>query len=226
MTRRLRALVLVSFGGLLCLLAGTPDAFSQDNKIMGEIHFVNANRVAKTSGVWVDGQYTGYLGELKGFSTLKLLPGEHEIIVRQAGYDDFIRKITIEPGKIVDVHAVMERDSRFQYPQEKTSAEVKLDVRPDRAAVFLDDYFVGHVSEFYGFEHAMVVAPGKHRIKIALAGYKTFETELNLLPRQKFEIKSQLTEGSINDADPLIKGDRRASLRATSSEGGPGSQPK
>ncbi len=225
MTQRLRTFVLVSFVGLLCLFVGPPAARPHD-KVTGQIDFVEASKVARTSGVWVDGQYTGYLGELKGSSRLKLLPGEHEIIVRQAGYEDFNRKVTIEPGKILEVHAVMERDSRFQYPQEKTSAEVKLDVRPDRAAVFLDDYFVGHVSEFYGFDHAMVVAPGKHRIKIALGGYKSFETELSLLPRQKFELKTQLAGASINDADPLIRIDRRASLRAVSSEGGPGSQVK
>src|SRR5260370_36801108 len=174
MIHRLRTLGLVWFVGLSTLLVCPPTARPND-KIMGEIQFVDANKVAKTSGVWVDGQYIGFLGELKGSSRLKLLPGEHEIIVRQAGYEDFNRKVTIEPGKILEVHAVMERDSRFQYPQEKTSAEVKLDVRPDRAAVFLDDYFVGHVSEFYGFDHAMVVAPVKHRIKIALGGYKSFE---------------------------------------------------
>ena len=112
---------------------------------------------------------------------------------------------SIEPGKAIEVHAAMERDTRFQYPEAKTSAEIRLNVRPDRAAVFLDDNYVGHVDDFYGLDRAMLVMPGKHNIKIALGGYKTFETELTLLPRQKFALKTELAEGSISDADPLIR---------------------
>jgi PEGA domain len=222
---RLRSIGLVSFVGLSTLFIGLPVAHPHD-KIMGQIQFVNATKVAKTSGVWVDGQYIGYLGELKGSSRLRLLPGEHEILVRQAGYDDFTRKVTIEPGVTLAVHAVMERNPRFQFPEQKTTAEIRLDVWPERAAVFLDGNFVGHVSEFYGFEHGMLVAPGKHKIKVALGGYKSFETEVTLLPRQKFALKTDLAAGSINDADPSIRSDRPASLRATSLEGDHGGQPK
>jgi hypothetical protein len=39
--------------------------------------------------VWVDGQYVGYLNELKGSNKLLLLPGKHIITVRQNGYHDF-----------------------------------------------------------------------------------------------------------------------------------------
>jgi hypothetical protein len=28
-----------------------------------------------------------------------LLPGDHEIVVRRAGYDDFVKPIVIEPGE-------------------------------------------------------------------------------------------------------------------------------
>jgi hypothetical protein len=38
-----------------------------------------------------------------------------------------------------------------------------------------------------------------------LPGYRTFETEINLLPRQEFTIKTELVKGSITQADPLIK---------------------
>jgi len=97
----------------------------------------------------------------------------------------------------------MERDLRFQYPA--VYSEIKLQVTPDRAAVFVDDRFVGHVHEFGGVGRKMQVSPGKHRIKIALPGYRTFETEVNLLPKQKFTIKTDLVKGSITQAGPLIK---------------------
>ena len=168
--------------------------------------------------MWVDGQYVGYVGELQGHNRLRLLPGQHEIVIRQAGYENLTRQVVIEPAKILDVQVGMERDTRFQFANPKTGAQVRLDVSPDRAAVFLDDNFIGHVNEFYGTGHGMVVAPGKHTIKIGLGGFRTFETEVTLYPRQKFVLKTTLMAGSINDADPLIKTDRGTSARANSLE--------
>ena len=175
----------------------------EKSEILGEVQFIGAGKVEKTSGVWVDGQYVGYLNELNGTKKVMLLPGEHEIAVRQSGYKDFTQKVVVEPGKMVILRVKMERDPRFQFPT--VFAEVKLEVTPNRAAVFLDDGFVGHVKEFGGVGRKMLVSPGKHRIKIALPGYRTFETEINLLPKQKFTIKTDLAKGSITEAGPLIK---------------------
>ncbi len=172
---------------------------------MGQVNFVSSAKSNKTAGVWIDGQYVGYLGELRGSGRLRLLPGDHVVTVRQAGYSDFSKKVVIEPRMVVDLRVSLERDPRFTYPDPKTSSEVRLDVQPGRAAVFLDGYYVGTVDEFYGVEHAMLVVPGKHRFKIALPGFRTFETEVDLLPRQKFALRTDLMTGSINDADPAIR---------------------
>ena len=71
---------------LLVLLLFSAVVAPAQNQVMGEIQFVGATKAEKTSGVWVDGQYVGYLDELKGDKKVLLLPGEHEITVRQAGY--------------------------------------------------------------------------------------------------------------------------------------------
>src|ERR1700736_5589080 len=78
-----------------CLFAVAPAGnfvFAQQNKILGEVELKGATKVEKTSGVWIDGQYLGYLDELKGSKQILLLPGEHEIVVRQGGYKDFSQK--------------------------------------------------------------------------------------------------------------------------------------
>jgi hypothetical protein len=192
--------------GLSGFFSFHPAVRAQD-RIMGQIQFVDASKAAKDSGVWIDGQYVGYLGELKGSNRLRLLPGDHDISVRQAGYSDFAQKVVIEPRMVVDIRVNMTRDSRFVYPDRKTSSEVRLDVVPTRAAVFVDDSYVGTVDQYYGVQHAMLLVPGKHRFKIALPGFRTFETEVNLFPRQKFAIRTELMSGSINDADPSIRSD-------------------
>jgi hypothetical protein len=167
------------------------------------VRFSGARAIERNSGVWVDGQYLGYLKELKGKKKVLLLPGKHQIAVRQSGYDDFSEQIVVEPGQIQIVDVTMKETPRAVVPD--ITATLKLKVQPTRAAVFLDDRFVGHAGEFGGAFRSMLISPGKHRIKIELPGYRTFETEVNLLAGQKTEVKTELVKGSIQQAGPLIK---------------------
>src|SRR5258708_4162867 len=172
-------------------------AVDAGNDVLGEIELVGASKFEKTSGVWVDRQYVGYLNELKGSKKILLLPGEHEIVVRQGGYLDFVQKIGIQPGEKKIISVTMERDSRVQMPQ--VTAEIKLDVNPNRAAVFVDGIFVGHVAEFGGIGRALLVTPGKRRIIIKLPGYQTFETDIELVANQKSTIKTELVKISASE---------------------------
>jgi hypothetical protein len=178
-------------------------ASKADNRVMGEVRFEGATKVERDSGVWIDGQYVGFLRELKGDKKVMVLPGEHEISVRQAGLEDFVRKIVVEPGQKQTVRVAMQKSVGWQTPSATTT--LKLTVQPNRAAVFLDDRYVGHVGEFGGKFHSMLIAAGKHRIKIELPGYRTFETEVNLLAGQKSEVKTDLVKGSIEQNDAMMK---------------------
>jgi hypothetical protein len=174
-----------------------------DNRVMGEVQFEGASKAERDSGVWIDGQYLGYLKELKGDKKVMLLPGEHEISVRQAGLENFVRKIVVEPGQKQTVRVAMTKSVGWEMPS--TTATLKLTVQPKRAAVFLDDRYIGHVGEFGGKFHSVLIAAGKHRVKIELPGYRTFETEVNLLAGQKSELKTDLVKGSIEQNDAMIK---------------------
>src|SRR5437870_486537 len=92
----------------LILLLSAANSYA-DNRVMGEVQFEGASRVERDSGVWIDGQYLGYLKELRGDKKVMLLPGEHEINVRQAGLEDFVRKIVVEPGRKQTVHVAMQK---------------------------------------------------------------------------------------------------------------------
>jgi len=190
-------------GVFLCSLLLLTSNLCARNDILGEIKLVGATKVERTSGVWVDGLYLGYLKELKGSKKILLLPGKHEIVARQSGYKDFSQSVLVEPGQKDVIHVSMEKDPQAQYP--KVTAEVKISVRPRRAAVFVDDRFVGHVDEFEGLGHGMLLSPGQHQVKITLPGYQTFEAEIGLLPKQKFRLKTDLLEASITQASSLIR---------------------
>ena len=188
------------FGSSLLIL---PPTIPAQNQVLGEVKLVGKNRADKTSGVWIDGQYVGYVNDLRGDNKLLLLPGEHEISARQSGYTDFTQKVVVEPRKRVVVQVVMLRAPGTALP--RVTAQIKLYVSPERAAVFVDDAFVGNVSEFSGIGHGMLVSAGKHRVKIALPGYQAFETEVSLLARQKITIKTDLLPTSVSQAGPSSK---------------------
>jgi len=161
-----------------------------DNKVLGEVELQAENKAARDSGVWVDGQYLGYLKELKGSKKILLLPGQHDIAVRQDGYEDFRTTVTLQPGDKQMVMVKMTRDTRFQMPS--VTSEIKISVNPDRAAVFVDGLLVGHAGEFGGVAKSLLVAPGHRKITISLPGYQTFTTEVDLAPGQKFNLKTDL----------------------------------
>jgi hypothetical protein len=173
------------------------------NQVLGEVQFVGPDKAEKTSGVWIDGQYVGYVAELKDDKKVMLLPGTHEISFRQTGYLDSTQSFVVEPGKKLVITVRLDKDPKAEYPV--VTSEIKLKVTPDRAAVFVDGAFAGYVRQFSGMGRGMLVSPGDHHIKIALAGYQEFNTDVKLLPKQKITLKTDLVAGSITQAPPVIK---------------------
>lgn len=196
--RKLNPLVCTLLLAVLIL----PCACLASNTVMGEVHFVGRSNVERTSGVWVDGQYVGYLKELTGSKKVMLLPGKHTILVQQDGYKDFTDEVTLQPGEKQDISVAMEKVSTV--PRSQVNSTVTISANPSRAAVFVDGLYVGHVHEFRGWGRAMLVAPGAHRIRIALPGYETFEAEINPKPDQKVEIKTDLVKSTLPLSDPLL----------------------
>jgi len=192
---------------LLCALLSSAQNQSTPtttgNQVMGQVDFHAKTKAEKTAGVWIDGQYVGYVEELRGDKRVSLLPGEHTVSARQTGYFQVTEKIVTEPGKQTDIEITLTRDPKVQFSA--TPAEIKLKITPERAAVFVDGEFAGTVNQFSGVGRAMLVSPGNHHIKIDLAGFRPFETDVTLAPKQKISIKADLVQGSILQADPAIK---------------------
>jgi hypothetical protein len=193
------------------LLLFMPLALQADkNQVMGKLHFDVKSKIAKDSGVWVDGQYVGYMKELKGSKCVWLLPGEHRVTVRQDGYQDFTESVQIQPGRTWVVNNVVMQKAPTG-PLPPALAELKIAVNPSRAAVFVDGQYVGHVGEFEGIGRGLLVPPGNHQVKIALAGYVTFQTDVQPAARQKVVIKTDLLRTDSPLAPPLVKPGENAS---------------
>src|SRR3989475_12809065 len=70
-----------------------------------------------------------------------LLPGKHEIVVRQAWYQDYVEQALLEPGEIHTIKLAMAKESHVATAG--ATSELKIDATPPRAAVFVDEQFVG-----------------------------------------------------------------------------------
>jgi hypothetical protein len=190
---------LLGFSVLVLCFAAYANLFAQQSQGMGKVRFTADNQAERGAGVWVDGKYAGYVKELKGDREVMLPPGEHEISIRQAGYKEITRKIVVAANQIQTVAVVLEENPKMTYPG-NNAAELRLDIRPKRAAVFVDDGYMGHGSDFGGRFHSMLVSPGKHHLKVALDGYQTYETEIDAVASTKSRIKIDLKKN--DDAAP------------------------
>jgi PEGA domain len=187
------------------LLTAGATLSASDNQLLAELRFVAHNGAEKKAGVWVDGQYVGYVKELNGDKKMLLLPGKHQIVVRQAWYQDYVEQALLEPGEIHTIKLAMAKQSMAG--AESATSELKIVATPPRAAVFVDEQFAGHVDEFDGAGKGMLLTPGKHRVRIALPGYLPFETVVDLRPHQKLKLQTELEKGSIIEAGSLVSKD-------------------
>jgi hypothetical protein len=179
---------LLGFSLLVFFFAAHARTYGQQGPGMGEVRFTANTQTERDSGVWIDGKYAGYVKELKGNRKVMLPAGEHEISIRQAGYKDLTKKLVVAPDQIQTIAVVLEENTKMIFPG-NNAAELRLDIRPKRAAVFVDDGYMGHGSDFGGRFHSMLVSPGKHHFKVALDGYRTYETEIDAVA----SVKSQMT---------------------------------
>src|SRR5215467_221950 len=173
-----------------------------EDRVQSELRFAAHSKDEKTAGVWVDGQYVGFVKELVGDKKLMLLPGKHEIVIRQAWYNEFVKEVILEPGKTHEVKVELMKSARL--PTKDATGELKIAATPSRAAVFVDGQYAGHVDEFDGVGKAMLLTPGQHRLRIALPGYLPFDTMVDLRPQQKLKIQTDLVKGSITKAGSQV----------------------
>ena len=190
--RRVLPLVMILLVGVVCA----------EDRVQSELKFAAHSNDEKTAGVWVDGQYVGFVKELEGDKKLKLLPSKHEIVIRQAWYNEFVKQVVLEPGQTYDINVVLVKSA--QLPTKDATGELKISATPSRAAVFVDGQYAGHVDEFDGVGKAMLLTPGQHRLRIALPGYLPFDTMVDLRPQQKLKIQTDLVKGSITEAGSQV----------------------
>jgi hypothetical protein len=168
------------------------------NPLQGEVELEAASKIERNAGLWLDGQYVGFVKDLAGNGKLVLMPGEHELTFKLIGYADVTSTIDVEPGSRTSYRVALRPKSGTTYPDESETAQVRISVKPEEAALFVNDSYVGHIDQFDG-RRGMRLSAGTYRLTIALPGYEAFTTELSVSAGQSYEIKTELPKGSLDE---------------------------
>jgi hypothetical protein len=177
--------------------------------LQGELEIQPVSKLERDAGLWLDGQYVGAVRELGGRRRLVLLPGEHDLLFKLIGYEDVASTIAIEPGTRQEYRLAMSAVAGVTYPEEADTAQLRIDVEPDDAAIFINDSFIGR-SDRFGGRQGVRLAPGKYRVTIALPGYQAFNAELTLRAGQTYDIKTDLAKGRLENQAPELTADTPA----------------
>lgn len=93
-----------------------------------------------------------------------------------------------------DAHAQFRYPFPYPYGAYRYGPEsdLRIDVTPKEAAVYVDGYFAGTVDEFNGTFQRLHVMPGEHEIVIYLDGYRSMRERLYLSPNATRKIVGTL----------------------------------
>jgi hypothetical protein len=86
------------------------------------------------------------------------------------------------------------------------SGEIRLQVTPREAQVYVDGYLAGTVDDFDGMFQRLRVRPGSHELTLYLTGYQTVQQDIELRPNQDVRVQYKmqpLAAGQTNEPPPL-----------------------
>lgn len=73
------------------------------------------------------------------------------------------------------------------------TGELRLDVSPPNADVYVDGYYAGRVDDFDGTFQSLQLEEGTYRIEIVAPGYATLEFDVRIFPGRKITYRGDLT---------------------------------
>jgi hypothetical protein len=142
---------------MLVALLGIPAA-AQSNS-----GYLKAKVNPGRAGIFVDGKYIGPAANF-GVSRKYAIPaGQHEIRLSEPRYEEFVTKVSIEPGKTARLNETMKA-----LPLPKPPFGVLRTICPDKfAAVYVNGRFMGHAGEFNNPSQGLKLNPGEYKVRIA-----------------------------------------------------------
>jgi len=161
----------------------------------------------KDADVYVDGYYAGVVSDFNGtFHHLSVTAGPHVVEFRKDGMETLAVPVFIQPNHTTTYRGSMlpaqpgssvEETMLPGAPAAGASpwaapGDLRFDVTPGSAQVYVDGYFVGAVNDFEGRRQRLSLAPGTHHVALQAPGYESTEGDVTIEPRQTTTYKETL----------------------------------
>lgn len=92
---------------------------------------------------------------------------------------------------------------RYRYAGYYDESSLRIQVKPSKAEVYVDGYFVGVVDSYDGLFQRLHVPPGDHVIEIFHEGYRSIRESMRFAPREGYELKRQMEPLAPGDPAPM-----------------------
>jgi len=92
------------------------------------------------------------------------------------------------------------------YPVGRSYADVRTEVTPKQAQVYVDGFYAGVASDFDGIFKRLHLTPGGHAITLYLEGYRTVTQDVYVRPDSTFKLNEKmerLSAGLTSEPPPL-----------------------
>jgi hypothetical protein len=114
------------------------------------------------AGVFIDGKYLGPAGNFGVGRKYTVAAGEHEVRLSEPRYEDVVKKVTIQPGKTMDLAETMKALPLAKPPFGRLRV-----FAPDKfEAVYVNGKFMGHAGEFNNSIQGLLLNPGEYTVKV------------------------------------------------------------
>ena len=93
------------------------------------------------------------------------------------------------------------------------SASLRIQLKPEKAEVYVDGHFVGVVDSYDGMFQRLHLPPGDHVIEIYHEGYRSVRETMRFVPREGYELKRAMEPLAPGDPAPVRPKPDPASVR-------------
>ena len=95
---------------------------------------------------------------------------------------------------------------------------LRLEVKPDKAKVYVDGSYAGIVDDFDGRFQRLYLPPGRHRITVKLEGFKTHRWTVYAPSGNTLKLRYEMSQGTGEDAADDLAGSTSAGNRSERNE--------
>ena len=160
---------------------------------------VGAIEIASTptgSSIYLDGNYVGQTPSDGYFDLTSILPGTHNLLIRQKDFQDYTQAVYVQGGNIVTVKALLNPNAPSPIPD--TTGQIVVVSTPAGAELFLDNTFRGVTPATLSD-----IPAGSHVVMVRQAGYTDQSQTIIVTGGQSTPVALGLTEIPVTTQAPL-----------------------